>query len=129
MRNFPKQFNKLSYGLKLLLLLGVPTILAFIIYQNNPLASDTNLGLLIIIAMWWLIVFGWLNFYKQKEETRKLVIKISQLPAEEREKLIREADIHIDEDTTKEILERDLYPKAERLIENINHTSRYKTII
>lgn len=129
MYNFFKRYNKLSYGFQLLLLLGVPTLLALIIYKNNPLVSNANLGPLIIIAMWWLIVFGWLNFYEQKEEIKKLVIKISQLPPDEREKLIKEADIHINEDTTEEILERDIYPKAGQLIESVDHASRYKTVL
>jgi hypothetical protein len=108
------------------LLLGVPTILAILIYKFNPLISESNWGLVIIIALWWLLVFGWLNYYQKKEQLRQFAIQITQLPKGELEEMVKQVDIQLEGISKQTELEEDIYPRADLLIKNVNQSSRYR---
>ncbi len=126
MDNLHQKFESWSYWRQILFLIGLPILLGFLIYKFNPLISNSSLGLLIIIALWWLVVFGWLNFYRKKEQLREFAIQVALLSQEDRERLILNANIQLDADLKLGELEENIYPKAEAFIENVNRTSRYK---
>lgn len=120
MQGLQDKYQRLSYAKRLLLLLGVPAILAFLIYKYEPFESDSSLGVLIIVLLWWLTVFGWLNYLDQKDFSRKLVLKITQLKPEVREDLISETDFQLEGDAIyHEKLDEITIEKAEKFIRKI----------